>query len=252
MRKRTITCMKCGCDISNYVSALVLSFITPKYCYRCVEELKNKDKIEEEASKISYLKNNSRIPKNILECDHHGTKLSKAQEELYSKAKGVPSRGYYIWGAIGTGKSFIASKLLISYIENFHECFFISANELSPFNTANNKGSFLRDKLHSSSIVLIDDLGNHAVNQPMVSTLIEAINLRLNSSYITIITSNSNPIDLARKFKSLGGERVDPVMCDALADRLIELCLPIKFDGKSFRVRSFLKELENIKGEKNE
>jgi DNA replication protein DnaC len=248
MEVKPFECLLCGKKIRPIINALpMLRGIKNRYCFKCVDLELDKEREAKEQLEISYIRKKIGLPYNFVKEFESEKEIEHSLnvDDLFSNME-ESQKGVYLWGPIGTGKSFLASFILWQYAVKKIQGYYVSASSIDPL------GTFSRDyrlemsnpcseKLFSEySLVVIDDLGNHKVNNLTISAITEAINFRLERSCMTIITSNSNPIELAKRLKQIGSNKVDPIMCDSIADRILELCHPIKMDGDSRRVKKFL------------
>ena len=146
--------------------------------------------------------------------------------------------GLLLWGEVGTGKTYFASCIANALVEN---CVSV---KMTNFSTILNDLFYENDKnryisrLNNHNLLIIDDLGIERDTEYALEQVYNIIDARYKSNKPLIITTNlsiteiKNPVDTAHK---------------RIYDRVLEMCVPIKFDGENFRQQKATEKMEAIK-----
>lgn len=143
--------------------------------------------------------------------------------------------GYLFWGAVGTGKSFlagcIANALLEQEIEVRMNNFAEVLNDLSA--NFSEKNTYIKN-LCRVPLLILDDFGMERGTEYGLEQIYAVIDGRYRSGKPLIATTNltlqelKNPQDTAHA---------------RIYDRLLEMCVPVHFKGESFRKRTAQEKL---------
>jgi DNA replication protein DnaC len=137
--------------------------------------------------------------------------------------------GLLLWGNTGNGKSYfaacIANALIDKGIPALMTNFTSITNDLQGF-TVTNKNEYIRN-LMNHKLLIIDDLGVERSTEFAREIVYNVIDSRSKNKQPLIITTNllldeiKNPVDTA---------------CKRIYSRILEMCVPIKFEGADRRV----------------
>lgn len=146
--------------------------------------------------------------------------------------------GLLLWGEIGTGKTYFAACIANALVEN---CVSVKMTNFSTILNGlfyeNNKNQYI-NRLNNHNLLIIDDLGIERDTEYALEQVYNIIDARYKSNKPLIITTNlsiteiKNPVDTAHK---------------RIYDRVLEMCVPIKFDGENFRQQKATEKMEAIK-----
>lgn len=155
--------------------------------------------------------------------------FSKLPKELRECVESVREtrRGVYLWGEIGSGKTYAAYAMLGRIEEMGITARLYSAPELFDLlrEDFNHKDSYNMDRiLANRGVLIIDDLGAEKASEWVSETLYRIVNRRYEQVLPTFITSNLSIGELS--------ERVG----DRIASRLAEMCDIIKLEGADRRI----------------
>lgn len=137
--------------------------------------------------------------------------------------------GFLFYGDVGTGKSYMAAAIANGLIDkgipalvtNFSRLL----NDLGSFEI--NHNNYINN-LNRYPLLVIDDLGIERSTEFALEKVFDVIDSRYRDGKPLIVTTNldlnqlSNPMDIGRK---------------RIYDRVLEMCLPLKFSGKNQRVQ---------------
>jgi len=166
---------------------------------------------------------------------------------LISKAKSYVDKwsdmlskniGLLLWGEVGTGKSYFAACIANALVEN------CASVKMTNFSTILNdlfyesdKNKYI-DRLNNHSLLIIDDLGIERDTEYALEQVYNIIDARYKSNKPLIVTTNlsitelKNPLDTAHK---------------RIYDRVLEMCVPVKFGGENFRKAKASDKMEAVK-----
>ncbi len=144
------------------------------------------------------------------------------------------SRGLYLWGNPGTGKTLLASIILTELIcrhaiegrfvkisRNFFSILKESFNENSSNYGQSNR---IEKELHEVDVLVLDDFGIQRDTPWEQETLYNLVDARYENEKFTIFTSNNNPL---KSLSELSGGRI--------LSRLKEMCRIMELSGEDMR-----------------
>lgn len=146
--------------------------------------------------------------------------------------------GLLLWGEVGTGKSFFAACIANALIEQFVSVKMTNfAAILNDLFSCDDKNEYI-DRLNESSLLIIDDLGIERNTEYALEQVYNIIDARYKSNKPVIITTNlsltelKHPVDTAHK---------------RIYDRILEMCVPIRFNGENMRRSKSKRKMETAK-----
>lgn len=172
---------------------------------------------------------------------------NKYQKELLKLLKfwEPPNRLPYIYGLPGTGKTYIAAAFLSTFIQKTSkEAQFCYISQLfietkGEYNISNH----LTNLKHTQLLVL-DDLGPHNITRSTLELLHYLIDYRLRYNMPTLITSNTKIDTLGTEiYKVAKKSGITKNICEAIEDRMFELCSIFNLDGGSVRLKDAIARL---------
>ncbi|HHP51074.1 MAG TPA: AAA family ATPase [Moorella mulderi] len=155
--------------------------------------------------------------------------LEEAQRFVDNCKEGKRGRGLFIFGPVGSGKTFLAAAITNSLIEAGHQVLFAVVPDLldaikATYDRPGEGQTELEilDTARQVPVLVLDDLGAHAYSEWTQQKIYSLLNYRLLHELPTVVTSN---LEL-RELEAYLGERT--------VSRLIELCkslhLPVERD----------------------
>jgi len=237
-------CPKCGEPIEKitYLSGFNKYIKGPVMCSCKKSELQAKEIEEQNREKQIRLKqiiNNSLMDSKFRQCTFENWDHSKGSEKIFNigtkyvnnfsemKKEGI---GLLIYGPPGNGKTYVSSCIANRLIENMIPTICVSINGLldrikQTFNTWGKEGEeqIIRS-LSNADLLIIDDLGTEQDTDWSNTKVYNILDSRYRNGLPLIVTTNFKLEDLKEKYHQ------------RTYDRLIEMCTPIKNDGKSIRV----------------
>ena len=138
-------------------------------------------------------------------------------------------------GSPGVGKTHLATAIGIENAKNNHSTYFINCNDLIEALKKAHSHNRLDDKLKTLSkykLLIIDEVGYLPIDTEAANMLFQLINKRYEKN-TTIITTNK-PFS---KWTDIFG---DPVIANAILDRLLHHSIVFSINGKSYRTKDIL------------
>lgn len=147
--------------------------------------------------------------------------------------------GLFLWGGVGTGKSFLAGCIANALMEqevpvrmtNF-------ARILNELNSSFSGRNDVVDNLCRYPLLIIDDFGMERGTEYALEQIYNIVDSRYRSRKPLIVTTNLT-LDEIRHPQDTAHARI--------YDRLLEMCIPISCIGVSFRKENAQEKLERMK-----
>ena len=136
--------------------------------------------------------------------------------------------GLVLFGNVGTGKSYAAGCIANEVIDKFHSVGFVGFSDV--VNRMQGKFGDERDRyiksLVQKDLLILDDLGTERTTSFGREQTFDIINSRILTKKPLIITTNI-PLQVMKTAEGISERRI--------FDRILENCVPIRFDGENFR-----------------
>lgn len=143
--------------------------------------------------------------------------LSSSKNLVKSLKAGKKSKGLFIEGPVGSGKTHLVSGIYNELFESGVEVSFFVVPELLEQSKAdifsNGEGKDIFNKARKIEVLILDDLGAHNYTPWSINQLYSLINYRVNNELTTIITTNLNPME------------IDNFLDQRIASRITDICL---------------------------
>ena len=139
-------------------------------------------------------------------------------------------------GTPGVGKTHIATSIGIETSKNRYQTYFITAHELiSQLKKTQLENTLMRRLKHftSYSVLIIDEVGFLPISRDEANLFFQLINMRY-EKHPTIITTN-------KSFNKWGEVFGDPVIANAILDRLLHHSKVFSIVGPSYRTKDKIK-----------
>lgn len=219
---------------------------TPKQCWveifgkqvlvgcicKCQQEKQSEDekkwKEMQEAYRIKHLKMDGVIDKSLSKCRFETAEMTenlkkcKNYAEKWDEMK--EGTGLLLWGGVGTGKTYAAACIVNELLDRGVPSMITSFPRI--LNSGGYDKSEVASQMRNYELVVIDDLGVERDSEYALETVYMVIDERYKSGKPTIVTTN---LTLERM------ENPENIRQKRIYDRVLEMCVPICFSGKSRR-----------------
>lgn len=249
-------CSKCNTRKSIVVEMLGKKRKMPCLCKCESGKIKEQEKIEKNKQKqmrLDKLKINSLMDRKFEECTFKNWKMDEANKRMYELAVKYTKNweqmkkdniGFILYGDVGIGKTYLVSCIANTLLEQYVPVIITSSIAL----LGRYKKAYMdkqaevtiTNNLQQADLLIIDDLGAENDTAWVKEKLYEVIDSRYRDSKPTIITTN---LTLEQLREKLTGE--DGVT--RTYDRLLEMCYPIRLQGKSRRINAYNNKEKIIK-----
>lgn len=239
-------CGKCHTPKEIRVELLGGERIMPMLC-KCAEERRDAEEAEwkarEFARRVERLRRacfaeRGQAAHTFDADDRDDVRLSNAMRAYVDKWEEVRAKnmGLLLYGPPGTGKSFyaacIANALIDKGVSVVMTSFARIVGDLQGLREDN--GDYI-DHLARVGLLVIDDLGAERDSKYMQEQVYAVINARYEARKPLILTTNL-PIEQIKSPGDLNYRRI--------YDRVLEMCHPVKFEGRSKRVEYVIDNFE--------
>lgn len=147
------------------------------------------------------------------------------------------NKGLIIFGDVGTGKTFMAAAMANALIDKGYSCkmtnFVEIANEIF---SIQEKADYINN-LAKKRLVVLDDYSTERKTEYMYELTYSVIDKLYTCNTPTIITTNLTPEELQKK-----GD-----VQDKIKSRIMEMCIPVKVQGKDRRQEKLIKNYQENK-----
>jgi len=162
-------------------------------------------------------------------------KIEKGNKKAYEATLEFiknPSKGLFLFGPAGTGKTHLAVKIAqevdseVKFVKIPKLLFSFKAN----YNGQGHENEQIIERLSKVPLLILDDLGAEKASEWVAETLYILIDERYGNMKPTVLTSNYSPSELAER---LG---------DRIVSRIIEMCRVIEIKTSDKRKEKHLQE----------
>ena len=147
--------------------------------------------------------------------------------------------GYLLWGSVGTGKSFfaacIANALMEKEIPVRMTNFALILNDLAASFEGRNE---YISRLCRYPLLILDDFGMERGTEYGLEQVFNVIDSRYRSGKPLIVTTNLTLDDL---------HNPEDTAHSRIYDRLLSMCVPVRFTGDNFRQETAKRKMESMK-----
>lgn len=224
---------RCNCEEANKI-------------WKQYDENIEKKKVQEFNSKqIDKLFKDNNLGKRQLNSTFENYKVTEKNKDAFENAKKYASKlisekttkGLFITGTYGVGKTYLASCIANELIKNKNTVIFGTLIQLLDFIKDTYKDNEISDKeylnLYSSvDLLIIDDLGKEKPTDWVLEKLFLIVNNRYNNYLPIVITTNYNRSQLRGRLCV----NKNYSMVDSIISRLYEMCGGIEIKDKDHRM----------------
>lgn len=236
-----LMCGKCHTPRRKYLDVMGSEVLVPIPC-KCRKDADEAKQLEEKRQKdfeaMQDLKKGSLIDSKFTDCTFTTCKVVPDNQKQVKLCKSYADRfeqmleknqGLLLYGNVGTGKSYLSACIANSIMERLHSVCATSmvkimdlARDFKEKDTLTN----LEAKMMKADLLILDDLGTESESSYAKEIVYRVIDGRYRIKKPMVITTNlsleamQNSLDIDKK---------------RVYDRILEVCYPMQFNGKSFR-----------------
>lgn len=249
-------CSKCNTRKSIVVEMFGKKRKMPCLCKCESDKIKEQERIEENKQKqmrLDKLKMNSLMDKKFEQCTFKNWQMDEANKRMYELGVNYirnweqmkkDNIGFILYGGVGIGKTYLVSCIANSLLEQYIPVIIISSIALlGKYKKAymdKQAEVTITNNLQQADLLIIDDLGAENDTAWVKEKIYEIIDSRYRDSKPTIITTNLTLQQLQEKLTGEDG-------ITRTYDRLLEMCYPIRLQGKSRRINAYNEKEKIIK-----
>lgn len=246
-------CGKCGTNKQCQVTIFGSKRTVPCICECRKKEIaieKEKEKALRSLENIEMLKRNSLMDDKFQSCSFDSIELTsdnKRQfvickryadkfDELYKK-----NQGLLLYGDVGTGKTHLACCIGNFLMERLHPVFATSLvkilHKAKSFKSSEDEDLYI-SKINEAHLLILDDLGAERDTDYALEIVYHIIDSRYRSGKPMIVTTNLSLQEM---------KRPTDIRYGRIYDRIFEVCYPVEFRGKSWRMKEAATRFDEMK-----
>ena len=221
--KNTWACAVCNCDLNRTQQAAQEA------------EKKARIRIAKMRRGTAFRFNEELVGITFAKDDEADPAISKAVRRYVNNFEKALESGknLFLFGDVGTGKTFMAAAVLNAAIDQGYKCYFTSFfREIEALKTARDKIEYLQT-LKDYDFVVFDDFGTERETDFNIEQIYQIINARYCAKRPSIITTNMDNSEFLTE--QMNKKRI--------FSRIFENFEPIMFDGKDRRMAMFKKAM---------
>lgn len=236
-----LMCGKCHTPRRKHLDVNGTRILVPIPC-QCRKEADEAKQLEEKRQKdfeaMQSLKKGSLIDSKFKDCTFDTCKVVPDNKRQVKLCKSYADRfeqmleknqGLLLYGNVGTGKSYLSACIANNIMERLHSVCATSmvkimdlARDFKEKDTLTN----LEAKMMKADLLILDDLGTESESSYAKEIVYRVIDGRYRIKKPMVITTNLT-LEAMQSCLDMDKKRV--------YDRILEVCYPMQFNGKSFR-----------------
>lgn len=185
------------------------------------------------------------IPYDLMGIDLETVSYTDEQEQLYLRLAAIlhqkVSKGLYICGDLGVGKTYLCTALANSLVKKKERVAFVKVTDFfnrmrSFFNTDSQQIDKNISLLKKADYLFLDDIGSEAVSEFVRDDILfRILDYRLDHSLTTIFTSNLTKEELLKQYQYDRKEKSNLMNAKRLLERIDILTDDYVLSGKNMR-----------------
>ena len=236
-----LMCGKCNTPRRKYIDANGNTILVPIPC-ECRKAADKAKELEEQRQKafdrMQSLKKGSLIDSKFKDCtfatcmvvpdNKRQVNLCKSYADRFEEME-EKNQGLLLYGNVGTGKSYLSACIANSIMERLHSvCATSMVKIMDMARNFKEKDALanLEAKMMQADLLVLDDLGAESETGYANEIVYRVIDGRYRIKKPMVITTNLT-LGQMQSCMDIDKKRV--------YDRILEVCYPMQFDGKSFR-----------------
>lgn len=156
-------------------------------------------------------------------------------DELFEK-----NQGLLFYGSVGTGKTHIAccigNALMEKLVSVFATSFVKILQKSKGFRNTEEEDAYIA-RMNTAKLLILDDLGAERGTDYALEIVYNIIDTRYRSGKPMIVTTNLTMSQMQEE---------DNIKLRRIYDRIFEVCFPVEFIGKSFRMKEAAKRYDDM------
>ncbi|MDO4198817.1 MAG: ATP-binding protein [Erysipelotrichaceae bacterium] len=187
------------------------------------------------------------IPYSLMNIDMNNISFTEAQKYLYAKYLGIlhgkSNIGLYVYGDMGTGKTYLSIALANSLIKNGKKVAFVKVsdffNTMKSYFSADNTVSLINktiNDLKRCEYLFLDDIGAESVSEFVRDdVLLRILEYRMEHNLCTVFTSNLKKEELQKHYQYDRKEKSNLMKSRRLMERIDILTEDFVLSGEDLR-----------------
>lgn len=186
------------------------------------------------------------VPENLLDTDLNTISYTEDQKMLYGIYLGILhgkiNKGQYVYGDLGTGKTYLSIALANSLVKAGKKVAFIKVsdffNNMKSYFSSNTSGMINKtvSQLQRCDYLFMDDIGAESVSEFVRDDiLLRILEYRLENKLCTIFTSNLSKQELLKHYQYDRKEKANLMKARRLMERIDILSEDYVLTGKNLR-----------------
>lgn len=203
------------------------------------EEAAKRELAKERQEKIQKILSNSGLGKRFYKRKFENFTINDSNKKAYEEAKRFVQefpreQGLMFVGSVGTGKTHLAASIVNELVNNMHSVVFgnsadIIARMRKSFSGGDSDIDII-EKITSSDLVVIDDLGKEKESEYTSTIIYQIINRLYEDEKPIIITTNCTSEMLLERLGDKG---------ESILSRLMEMCIIVNLNGEDWRYKKW-------------
>lgn len=225
----------------------------PVMC-KCEKEKQEKEKElerkREQMKRIASLKRNSLMDDKLKSCsfasvtvtenNKRQVKVCKRYAETFKEML-AKNQGLLMYGDVGTGKTHLACCVGNYLMENLTTVFATSLIKIlqkaKSFKSEDDEAEFIA-RMNRADLLILDDLGAERSTDYALEVVYNVIDSRYRVGKPMIVTTNLTLAEM---------QETQDLRYRRIYDRIFEVCYPLEFTGKSWRMREAASRFDEMK-----
>lgn len=225
-------------------------FPTPCACrQKALDEEKERERKRKEMERIAQLKKDSLMDAKFSSCtfdtltvvpeNQRQVKIAKRYaekfDELYCK-----NQGLLFYGDVGTGKTHVACCIGNALMEKLTSVFatnFVKILQKAKGFSSHEEEEAYIARMNQARLLILDDLGAERGTEYALEVVYNIIDTRYRSGKPMIVTTNLSVQEMQEE---------NNIRLKRIYDRVFEVCFPVEFKGKSWRMKEAAKRYDEM------
>ncbi|MBR7554248.1 primosomal protein DnaI [Allobacillus sp. GCM10007491] len=174
-----------------------------------------------------------------LQDDGRVEAFKKVQKFYHDSKTNLPSRGLYLYGQFGVGKTYMLAALANHLAEEKIDTYFIYMPELVREMKSSISDSTISEKIErfkNATVLVLDDIGAEFLSPWFRDEILGAIlQYRMMERLPVFFTSNYTPDELEAMLSQSGRGKMEQMKSARIMERIRQVSEPVEMNGKNYR-----------------